>query len=227
LRVKIAPSILAADQSDLKTEVRRVEEAGADMIHIDVADGHFAPNITLGPDTVKALGRVTHLPLDVHLMIDEPGKFISSFLEAGSDILTIHAEVVNERTLETLSRAVREKGKKIGLAVKPGTALPSWLKSQADNLDSVLILSVNPGFAGQQFIPTVLPKVERAIEAFGKRSLDVEVDGGVDTKNAAEIVKAGATVLVAGASIFRRGNAKLALMEMRAVAEGKVKEVSA
>jgi len=225
--VKIAPSILAADQSDLKTEVRRVEEAGADMIHIDIADGHFAPNITLGPDTVKALRRVTNLPLDVHLMIDEPGKFIGPFLEAGSDMITVHAEVVNEKSLATLSRDVHERGKKIGLAMKPATPLPHWLKNQTENVDLVLILSVNPGFAGQQFIPTVLPKVEVAIQTFGGRSLEVEVDGGVDTKNAAQIVKAGATVLVAGASIFRRGDAKLALKEMRAVAEGKVREVSA
>ncbi len=225
--MKIAPSILAADQSDLKTEVRRVEEAGADMIHIDIADGHFAPNITLGPDTVKALRRVTNLPLDVHLMIDEPGKFTGPFLEAGSDTITVHAEVMDEPTLATLSRVVHEKRKKIGLAVKPGTPLPPWLKNQAENLDLVLILSVNPGFAGQQFMPTVLPKIEAAIREFGGRSLEVEVDGGVDTKNAAEIVRAGATVLVAGASIFRRGDAKLALKEMRAVAEGKVREVSA
>ncbi len=227
MRVKIAPSILAADQSDLKTEVARAEEAGADMIHVDVTDGHFAPNISLGPDTVRALRRVTSLPLDVHLMIEEPSKFIGPFLEAGSDILTVHAEVVDEPNLAVLARTVHSKGKMLGLALKPSTPIPSWFQSQAENLNLVLILSVNPGFAGQQFMPSVLPKVQKAVQLSGSRNLEVEVDGGVDLKNAAQIVNAGATTLVAGASIFRRGDVRMALKEMRAVAEGKVREVSA
>ena len=225
--MKIAPSILAADQADLKNEVARVEEAGADMIHVDVSDGHFAPNISMGPDTVKSLRHVTRLPLDVHLMIEEPEKFLDRFLDAGSDIVTVHAEVVDENRLRDFSRTVHSAGKKLGLALKPSTALPSWFQARLENIDLLLILSVNPGFAGQQFMPSVLPKLAESIKLVGERQLEFEVDGGVDQRNAAQIVKVGATVLVAGASIFRKGDVKSALQEIRNVTDRTIREVPA
>ena len=225
--MKIAPSILAADQADLKNEVARVEEAGADMIHIDVSDGHFAPNISMGPDTVKSLRNVTRLPLDVHLMIEEPEKFLDRFLDAGSDVVTVHAEVVDENRLRDFSRTVHSAGKKLGLALKPSTTLPSWFQARLENIDLLLILSVNPGFAGQQFMPSVLPKLAESIRLVGDRQLEFEVDGGVDQRNAAQIVKVGATVLVAGASIFRKGDVKSALQEIRNVTDRTIREVPA
>jgi len=227
LKVKIAPSILAADQADLKNEVAKVEVAGADMIHVDVSDGHFAPNISMGPDTVKSLRHVTRLPLDVHLMIEEPEKFLARFLDAGSDIVTVHAEVVDENRLRDFSRTLHSAGKKLGLALKPSTTLPSWFQARLENIDLLLILSVNPGFAGQQFMPSVLPKLAESIKLVGDRQLEFEVDGGVDQRNAAQIVKVGATVLVAGASIFRKGDVKSALQEIRNVTDRTIREVPA
>ncbi len=225
--MKIAPSILAGDQANLKNEVAKVEGAGADMIHVDVSDGHFAPNISMGPDMVKSLRQVTRLPLDVHLMIEEPEKFLDQFLDAGSDVVTVHAEVVDEKRLHDFSRKVHSRGKKLGLAMKPSTPLPSWVRARLEDIDLLLILSVNPGFSGQQFMPSVLPKLAESVELVGDRGLEIEVDGGVDQKNAAQIVKAGATVLVAGASIFRRGDVKTALHEMRDLTERTIREVPA
>jgi len=222
--VKIAPSILAADHADLRGEISRVEEAGADMIHVDVTDGHFAPNISLGPDTVKAIRKVTRLPLDVHLMITSPVKFCAPFLSAGADIVTVHAEAASRASISKLSGQVHKEGKRFGLALKPATPVPAWLK-KTDPFDVVLILSVNPGFPGQAFMPNVLPKVGKIAKLRGSDVFDVEVDGGVDQDNAALVVEAGATVLVAGASIFRRGDVKSALQNMRAAASGATKEV--
>ncbi|TMI13749.1 ribulose-phosphate 3-epimerase [Candidatus Bathyarchaeota archaeon] len=225
--VKIAPSILAADHADLKGEISRVEEAGADMIHVDVADGHFAPNISLGPDTVRAIRKVTRLPLDTHLMITNPEKFYEPFLSAGSDIITVHAEATSRSFLNKLSKEVHRKDKKLGLALKPSTSIPSWLGKETNPFDVILVLSVNPGFPGQSFMPSVLPKVRRVAKLANSRLMDVEVDGGVDLENASAIIEAGATVLVAGASIFRRGDVKSALQEMRAVAQRTIGEVPA
>lgn len=226
-RVKIAPSILAADHADLKGEILRVQEAGADMIHVDVADGHFAPNISMGPDTVRSIRKVTKLPLDVHLMISDPEKFAEPFLTAGGDIITVHAEVVNEKQVARLSEFVRERGRKFGIALKPVTSIPTWLRNQLNDIDLLLVLSVNPGFPGQAFMPEVLPKVKNAVKMVDSADLEIEVDGGVDQENASSIVKAGATVLVAGASIFRKSDVKSALREMRAVADRSLQEVSA
>ena len=225
--VKIAPSILAADQADLKGEIRRAEEAGADMIHVDVTDGHFAPNISLGPDTVNAIRRVTRLPLDIHLMITNPEKFYEPFLSAGSDIITVHAEAASRSLLYKLSKEIHQKDKKMGLALKPATSIPSWLRTETNPFDVVLILSVNPGFPGQAFMPSVLPKVRKVAKLADSGGLDVEVDGGVDQENASTIVEAGATVLVVGASIFRKGDVKSALHNMRAVTQRTRREVPA
>jgi len=218
-RVKIAPSILAADHADLKGEIRKVEEAGADMIHIDVADGHFAPNISMGPDTVRSVRKVTHLPLDVHLMISEPEKFVDAFLTAGSDILTVHSEVVSSKQVSKLSGLFREKGKKLGIAVKPSSPIPSWFKPQLGSVDLFLVLSVNPGFPGQRFMPEVLTKVQGIAKYARENGLEIEVDGGVDRENAPTIVSAGATTIVAVASIFHRNDVKSALLELRAATE--------
>jgi len=225
--VKIAPSILAADHADLKGEISRVEEAGADMIHVDVADGHFAPNISLGPDTVRAIRKVTRLPLDIHLMITNPEKFYESFLSAGGDIITVHAEAASRSLLHKLSKEIRQKDKKLGVALKPSTSVPSWLMRETNPLDVVLVLSVNPGFPGQAFMPSVLPKVRKVAKLADSGRLDVEVDGGVDQENASTIVEAGATVLVAGASIFRKGDVKSALQNMRAITQTTRREVPA
>ncbi len=223
--VKIAPSILAADHADLKGEIGRVEEAGADMIHIDVSDGHFAPNISLGPDTVRAIRKVTRLPLDIHLMITNPEKFYEPFLSAGGDIITVHAEAASRSLLNKLSKDAHKKGKKLGLALKPLTAVPSWLERGTNPFDVILVLSVNPGFPGQVFIPSVVPKIGKVAKLANSEAMDVEVDGGVDQENASRIVEAGATVLVAGASIFRRGDVKSALENMRAIAQRTTREV--
>ncbi len=137
-RVKIAPSILAADQADLRGEIGKVDHAGADMIHVDVADGHFAPNISMGPDTVRSIRPVTSLPLDTHLMISEPEKFVELFLKAGSDIITVHAEAIEPEQFSRLSRLVRSKGKKAGLALKPATPLPDWFKARLSDIDLLL-----------------------------------------------------------------------------------------
>ncbi|HZD12197.1 MAG TPA: ribulose-phosphate 3-epimerase, partial [Candidatus Binatus sp.] len=220
MNVKIAPSILAADQANLAAEVKRVEGAGADMIHVDVTDGHFAPNISMGPDTVRSLRRITTLPLDVHLMIEEPGMFLESFLEVGSDIVTVHAEVVDEKKILEFAKTVHSEGKRIGLALKPATPIPSWFKSQSRDLDLLLILCVNPGFAGQKFMTHVLPKLHDAITFAGRgNGLEIEVDGGVDQTNAGLIAKSGASILVAGASIFQRNDVENALRELRHQAE--------
>ncbi len=226
-RVKIAPSILAADHADLKGEILKAQEAGADMIHVDVADGHFAPNISMGPDTVRSIRKVTKLPLDIHLMISDPEKFAEPFLTAGSDIITVHAEVVNEKQVARLSELVRERGRKFGIALKPATPIPTWFRNQLNDIDLLLALSVNPGFPGQAFMPEVLPKVKNAVKMVDSADLEIEVDGGVDQENASSIVKAGATVLVAGASIFRKSDVKSALKQMRAVADRSLQEVSA
>jgi ribulose-phosphate 3-epimerase len=223
--IKIAPSILAADHADLKGEISKVEEAGADMIHVDVADGHFAPNISLGPDTVRAIRKVTRLPLDIHLMITNPERFCEPFLSAGGDIITVHVEAASHSLLKNLSKEVHKRDKKLGLALKPATAIPSWLKREMNPFDVVLVLSVNPGFPGQTFMPTVLPKVGKIAKLASAEAMDVEVDGGVDQENASRIVEAGATVLVAGASIFRRGDVKSALQSMRAIVQRSAREV--
>jgi ribulose-phosphate 3-epimerase len=223
-RIKIAPSILAADHSDLGGEIRRAEEAGADMIHVDVADGHFAPNISMGPDTVRSIRKVTKLPLDVHLMITEPGKFLEPFLNAGSDILTVHGEVVGPGEISRFSKIVRARGKRLGVALKPSSPLPSWFQSQIPNISLLLVLSVNPGFPGQKFMAEVLPKVRAALSLAGPGGIDVEVDGGVDQENAATIVRAGASILVAGASVFRRNDVKSALRELRLAADSTLQE---
>jgi ribulose-phosphate 3-epimerase len=201
MSVYIAPSILSADFSRLAEEIRAVETAGADYIHVDVMDGHFVPNLTLGPTVVSAVRSVSSLPLDVHLMIENAGAFIIPFADAGSDVITIHAETGYHhfRTLDL----IRSRGKKAGFALNPATPL-SVAEEVMPNIDLLLIMSVNPGFGGQSYIPSMTRKIaaaRRMIDATG-RNIELEVDGGLKEGNAATVVGAGATVLVMGTEIF-------------------------
>jgi ribulose-phosphate 3-epimerase len=200
--IKLAPSILSADFARLGEQIDEVARAGADYIHIDVMDGHFVPNITIGAPVVASIRRVTSLPLDVHLMIEHPERYISDFVKAGADIITVHIEA-SPRLLNTI-RAIKELGVKAGVSLNPPTPL-SALDKFIRYVDLVLIMSVNPGFGGQSFIPETLPRIENMRKILDNRKPDVEleVDGGINAVNAPEVVKAGADVLVAGNSVFR------------------------
>src|SRR5690348_2493447 len=200
----IAPSILSADFAKLGEEVRAVDHAGADWIHIDVMDGHFVPNLTIGPGVVKALRPHTQKPFDVHLMISPVDPFLDAFAEAGADIITVHPEA-GPHLHRTVQR-VKALGKKAGVSLNPGTPADA-LDYVLDELDLVLVMSVNPGFGGQKFITSQLKKIEAIAEAIGRRGLPVEleVDGGIDPTTARQAVAAGATALVAGTAAFRGG----------------------
>jgi ribulose-phosphate 3-epimerase len=199
---KIAPSILSADFSRLGDEVRAIEKAGADVIHVDVMDGHFVPNITIGPLVVQGLKKLTSLPLDVHLMIENPERYIEVFGQAGSDWITIHAEVCPN--LKRMIKKIRQLKIRPGIVLKPATSLKT-LYPVLDNLDLVLIMSVNPGFGGQSFIPSILKKIERLKKIIDQNHslLEIEVDGGVKTENIREVSMAGADIFVLGTGIFK------------------------
>lgn len=198
---KIAPSILSADFARLGDEVRAVAAAGSDYIHVDVMDGHFVPNITIGPLVVEAVRTVTDLPLDVHLMIENPDRYIPDFARAGADIIVVHAEAT--RHLHRTIQLIRSLGKKPGVSLNPATPL-SHLEYILDDLDLVLLMTVNPGFGGQSFIEACLPKIHALRGMLDKRGLDteLEVDGGVKTDNIDRISHAGADVFVAGSAVF-------------------------
>ena len=201
-KIKIAPSILSADFSRLGEEIRAVEAAGADLIHVDVMDGHFVPNITIGPLIVEAARRSTKLPLDVHLMIDNPELYIADFAKAGSDYITVHVEAATH--LHRLVQNIREhKGVKAGVSLNPATPIET-LDFILGDIDLVLIMSVNPGFGGQSFIPSALDKIKRLRKMIDDRGLTVEinVDGGVKPENGKHVAAAGADILVAGSAVF-------------------------
>lgn len=211
---KLAPSILSADFGHLASQVKTVERAGANLIHVDVMDGHFVPNITIGPLVVKALRPVTQLPLDVHLMIENPERFIADFAKAGADYITVHVEACTH--LHRVLQQIKEMNIKAGVSLNPHTPL-STIEHVLDQLDLILIMSVNPGFGGQKFIPESLKKLTQTrdlIEKNGFQNIEIEVDGGVSLENIKEITDAGADILVAGSAIFASGDPAKTTKEM-------------
>lgn len=207
MMIKIAPSILSADFSRLYEEIKKVEEAGADYLHIDVMDGHFVPNITIGAPVVKAIRKNSNLVFDVHLMIENPDYYIEDFAKAGADIITVHAEAC--RHLNRTIQNIKSFGKKVGVALNPATPL-NVLDYSLEYIDMVLIMTVNPGFGGQKFIPNMVEKIKKLKTTIHSRGLniDIEVDGGIKLDNFREVVEAGANVLVAGSAIFESDDIK-------------------
>ncbi len=215
-RIKIAPSLLACDFSKLADEIKAVEKAGADMLHIDVMDGRFVPNITIGQPVVSAIRKVTRLPLDVHLMITEPMEHIKSFIDAGADIVTIHLEACNH--LHKATAMIKDAGKKAGISLNPATPVV-MLKDIMEELYLVLIMTVNPGFGGQKFISSSLKKIKEldGLKRELNPALMIEVDGGINAQNSGSVAKAGADIIVAGTAIFGSKSYKGAIEKLKSV----------
>mgnify|MGYP001827329675 CR=1 FL=1 len=211
---KLAPSILSADFARLGEEIQAVEEAGADYIHIDVMDGHFVPNITVGPLIVETAKAVTTLPLDVHLMISDPDRYVQDFIQAGSDLLSVHVETCPH--LQRTLTYIRELGGRAAAVLNPSTPI-STLEYVMDDLDMVLLMTVNPGFGGQKFIPTMLPKIMkmRALIDEKKLPIELEVDGGVNLENVSQISQAGADVVVAGSAVYKSADCRATVRLMK------------
>ncbi|HET7875912.1 MAG TPA: ribulose-phosphate 3-epimerase [Methylomirabilota bacterium] len=214
--MRIAPSILSADFAALGEAIARVEAAGADQLHVDVMDGHFVPNLTIGPPVIESIRKRTRLPLDVHLMIEAPERWIETYVRAGADWVTVHAEACPH--LQRVLAQIREAGARAGVALNPSTP-PGVLQYVLDDLDLVLVMSVNPGFGGQSFIATSFEKVRQLRALLGNRPALVSVDGGVKKDNAGALAKAGAQVLVAGSSIFGAPDPGEALRQLRSASE--------
>ncbi|MCH6266053.1 ribulose-phosphate 3-epimerase [Neobacillus citreus] len=212
--IKIAPSILSANFARLGDEIKDVEKGGADYIHVDVMDGHFVPNITIGPLIVEAIRPVTKLPLDVHLMIENPERYIGAFVKAGADIITVHVEACTH--LHSVIHQIKSAGIKAGVVLNPHTPV-SLIQHILEDIDLVLLMTVNPGFGGQSFIHSVLPKIRQVARMVGEKNLDVEieVDGGVNAETAKLCIEAGANVLVAGSAIYNQSDRGKAIREIR------------
>ena len=206
--IQISPSILSADFSQLGNEIKRLEDGGADLIHVDVMDGHFVPNITIGPPVIKTLRNYTKLPFDVHLMISPVHKYIKNFAEAGSDIITIHPEATNN-LIESI-QLIKQLKKKVGISLNPNTEI-NIIEKLLKDIDLVLIMSVHPGFGGQKFMPEVLNKTKMLREIIVKRNLkvDIEIDGGINFENCSRVKKAGANIIVSGSTIFKENSGDL------------------
>jgi ribulose-phosphate 3-epimerase len=215
--VEIAPSILSADFTCLGEQIQAAERGGASIIHVDVMDGHFVPNITVGLPVVRSLARATHLPLDTHLMISEPGRYAEQFAEAGAQMVSVHVEA-DPHIHRTLA-AIRKRGAKAGVVINPATAL-SALEDVLPFADYVLVMSVNPGFGGQEFIPTSVEKVRRLRRMIDERGLQVriEIDGGIDRDNIARVASAGADIFVAGTAVFGHGDPASSVRELLSAA---------
>jgi ribulose-phosphate 3-epimerase len=211
---KLAPSILSADFARLGEEIKTVEEAGADYIHIDVMDGHFVPNITIGPLIVETARKITNLPLDVHLMISNPERYIKDFVEAGSNLLSIHVETCHH--LQRTLTHIRELGAKPAAVLNPSTPL-SALEYILEEVDMVLLMTVNPGFGGQKFIPGMLPKIKKVRKLIDEKNpaVELEVDGGIKLDNISQVAQAGADVVVAGSAVFKSANCKKTVRLMK------------
>jgi ribulose-phosphate 3-epimerase len=218
--IRIAPSILSADFSRLGEEIRAAEAAGAHLVHVDVMDGHFVPNITIGPPVIASLRKVTALPFDVHLMISDPDRYIGDFIRAGADYLTVHCEATPH--LHRTVQCIKEGGAKAGVSLNPATPLCS-IEHVLEDLDMVLVMSVNPGFGGQKFIPGALAKIRALRKTIGERGLKtlIEVDGGVGVTNAAEVAAAGADILVMGSAFFGPGDYPKTMKEIDAALGGR------
>ena len=214
--MKIAPSILSADFAALGEAIARVEAGGADQLHVDVMDGHFVPNLTIGPPVIESIKKRTALPLDVHLMIEEPGRHIEAYVRAGADLLTVHVEACPH--LHRTVTQIREAGARPGVALNPST-LPGVLEYVLDDLELVLVMSVNPGFGGQTFIPAAYAKLRQLRALIGQRPVLLSVDGGVSPANAAALARAGAGVLVAGSAIFGAPDPGEAVRALRSASE--------
>ncbi len=212
--IKIAPSILAADFSKLGDEIKKVEKAGADIIHIDVMDGHFVPNITMGPSIVKALRSVTGLMFDVHLMIENPAEYIDRFIDAGADIISVHVEVT--KNLDKVIQSIKQKGKRAAVALNPATPLSS-IDCILQDIDMVLLMTVNPGFGGQTYLDSVTEKIRELKAMIKERKLkvEIEIDGGVDLGNIERAAEAGANIFVAGTTIFNAVNTSEIIKKLR------------
>ena len=207
-KIKISPSILSADFSQLGNEIKRLEKGGADLIHVDVMDGHFVPNLTIGPPVIKVLRQYSTLPFDVHLMISPVHKYIKDYAEAGADIITIHPEATEN--IESSVSLIKKLNKKIGLSLNPDTSI-EIIKKFLSSIDLVLIMSVYPGFGGQKFIPNIVNKIKKLKSIKEKQNLkfDIEVDGGINFNNSKLVVKAGANILVSGTTIFKNNNGNI------------------
>ena len=213
-QILVSPSLLACDFARLADEVQQVEAAGADWLHVDVMDGHFVPNLTMGPVIVEAIKKVTRLPIDVHLMLDHPEQYIKPFIDAGSNLLTVHVEAEglrNERTLQQVLERIKRSGAKVGLSVRPRT-IADALQPFVEQVDLVLVMTVEPGFGGQAFIPSVVPKIAQVRQWY---TGDLSVDGGINAQTGRQCRDAGANILVAGTYVFRAPSYKEAIQSLR------------